>query len=324
MTRLVFRRAGLGQLRAADLELSAGRYVLLSTEAEAMASVIALACGREAPRSGYVTLDGEAPASSPELRRKIGALFVQESLPPARTVVESVALALSARRAREGLARSLLEDFGLGGFAAASPQSLAERELRSVALALALAHDTATLLALEEPLTTLLPKALILSALDRHNARGALVLTATTSSADAALLGGTWLCVELGSLKPAPATTPRLGSGAWQQLLVEASDPRALSLALQGSGRELLTEVGSTPFALKVTGPALELTAREVIAHARQHGIEISRMEASVPPVEALLAARAGFARGSYEAARNAALEAARPPSPAVRPEGSI
>ncbi len=320
MSLLAFDRATLGQLRGADLELSPGRYVLLSTEREAMASVLNLASGRMPTRAGRVTLSGLAPYASPEVRRQIAALLPDESLPPAKTLTESVTIALAARGST-GVARTLLADVGLERLAEAAPATLGERELRSVALAVALAHDTATLLVIDEPLTTVLPKPLVLNALDRHTARGAIVLAATSSSADATLLGGTWLCLELGRLQTAPARPPRLGSGPWQQLRVTASDARALAQALCASEVELLTEVGRDASTLKVLGPALEITAREVIFHARQQNIEILSMEAAVPPVEALLAARAGFARGAYEAARAAAL--AEPQSLGPYPQGA-
>jgi hypothetical protein len=38
------------------------------------------------------------------------------------------------------------------------------------------------------------------------------------------------------------------------------------------------------------------------------HYIAVHRVSATVPPVDALVAARAGFARGAYDAARAAAL----------------
>jgi hypothetical protein len=77
---------------------------------------------------------------------------------------------------------------------------------------------------------------------------------------------------------------------------------------LRQSPHRLTTELGAAPGALKVKGPALDITVHELITLARQHGIELYRIEAAVPPVEALLAARAGFARAAYEASRAAAL----------------
>jgi hypothetical protein len=85
----------------------------------------------------------------------------------------------------------------------------------------------------------------------------------------------------------------------------------------------LSSELGATPRSLKVTGPALDVTVRELVTLARQNDLEIFRIEAAVPPVEALLAARAGYARGAYEAARAAALGALPGPPPSLPPPAS-
>jgi thiamine transport system ATP-binding protein len=305
--RALLRGAALGQLRSADLDLTPGRYVVLANEGAPLWSLIAVLGGREPPRSGQVLLNGAEPARDPALRRQVAALFADEVLPPAKTVLSSVGKALSARGASSAPAQ-LLADAGLSQLAEVAPRALGPHETRSVALALALSHDGAALFALHEPLTTLVPAELVLERLDEHTARGALVLTATTSPADATALGGQWLCVELGRLRSLGSTTPRLGSGPWQQVLVEASDAAALSQALRQSPHRLTTELGSAPGALKVKGPALDITVHELITLARQHDIELYRIEAAVPPVEALLAARAGFARAAYEASRAAAL----------------
>jgi len=315
---VVLEGAALGQLRGAELKLEPGRYVVLSSEGDALSSLIAVLAGRQPPSKGQVLIDGLPPATRPDARRTIAALFADEALPPAKTVEASVARALSARGAAAGGARALLTDAGLAPFADMPQAGLGPREARSVALALALAHDSAALFALHEPLATLLPATFVLAALERHTARGAIVLSTTTSAADASALGGHWLCVELGRLRALDAT-PRLGAGPWQQVLVETSDARALSRLLHESPLDLATELGTTPHALKVTGPALDVTVRELAQLARQHGLTIHRIEAAVPPVEALMAARAGFARGAYEASREAALGAAAP-EPA-RPE---
>jgi len=301
--RAQLRAAALGQLRSADVDLMPGRYVVLASEGEALRNLVAVLAGREPPRSGHVLLDGTAPARHPETRKKVAALFADEVLLPAKTVLGSVSRALAARGAAN-TASQLLANAELSQLTDIAVTALGPRETRSVALALALAHDTATLFALHEPLTTLIPAAFVLGRLDEHTTRGALALTATTSPADASLLGGQWLCVEFGRLRVMPGTTPRLGAGPWQQVLVETNDARALSQALQASAHGLTTELGAAKGSLKVLGPALDITVHEVITLARQHQIELHRIEASVPPVEALMAARAGFARAAYEAAR--------------------
>jgi len=292
--RAQLRAAALGQLRSADVDLMPGRYVVLASEGEALRNLVAVLAGREPPRSGHVLLDGTAPARHPETRKKVAALFADEVLLPAKTVLGSVSRALAARGAAN-TASQLLANAELSQLTDIAVTALGPRETRSVALALALAHDTATLFALHEPLTTLIPAAFVLGRLDEP---------ATTSPADASLLGGQWLCVEFGRLRVMPGTTPRLGAGPWQQVLVETNDARALSQALQASAHGLTTELGAAKGSLKVLGPALDITVHEVITLARQHQIELHRIEASVPPVEALMAARAGFARAAYEAAR--------------------
>ncbi len=302
--RVQLRAAALGQLRGAELDLTPGRYVVLSSERGPLCSLVAVMAGREPPRHGQVLLDGMAPAASPEARRKVAALFDEEALPPAKTVLAGVAKALGARGAAGNTATQLLADADLTELAGLAPSALGQRETRSIALALALAHDAAELLVLHEPLTTLVPAAFVLARLDAHTARGALVLTTTTSTADATVLGGRWLCVELGRLREGETTTPRLGAGPWQQVLVESKDARALAQLLLDSAHGLSTELGAASDSLKVSGPALDVTVQELIAVARQHDLEIRRIEAAVPPVEALLAARAGFARGAYEASR--------------------
>jgi ABC-type thiamine transport system ATPase subunit len=314
--RATLQAAAFGALLGADLELSPGRYVVLSHERESLRDLAALLAGREAPRSGRFTLDGVAPAATPATRRKIAALLAEESLPPGRSVQDCMTLALAARgETPSDHAVTLLADAGLAHLAGLSPRTLGQRELRSVALALALAHDSAELVVLHEPLATYVPAAFVLARLDAHTARGAIAVCTTTSPADATALGGTWLCAELGRVRATLGATPRLGAGPWQQVLIESRDARRLSQLLHDSAQGLATELGASSQSLKVTGPALDVTVQSIIALAREHGLDIQRIEAAVPPVEALLAARAGFARGAYEASRASALGMTTTPS---------
>ena len=311
--RAQLRAAALGQLRGADLELVPGRYLVLSSDREPLLQLVTLLAGAEPPKRGVVLLDGHAPSASPEVRRKLAVLLGEEVLPPAKTVQDSVRKALAARGVSDLGAARLLENAGLSQLAKLALNSLSPRETRSLGLALALGHDQAELVALHEPLATLVPGAFVLEQLNRFTARGAIVLCTTTSPADASALGGQWLCIELGRLRAPEQSTPRLGAGPWQQVLVETNDARALSQLLHDSPHGLSTELGASPDSLRVTGPALDVTVHELVALARQHQLELRRIEASVPPVEALLAARAGFARAAYEASRAAALGGAAP-----------
>ena len=309
------RAAAFGALRSADLDLVPGRYVVLANEREPLRDLALVLAGVQTPRSGLVTLDGVAPAAAPGVRRKIAALLAEERLPPAKTVEQSLLKALAAR-GQAGDAKSVLARTELTQLATLAPDTLGPRELRSVALALALAHGSAELFVLHEPLATQIAAPIVRAVLDEHTARGAIVLATTTSPADATALGGAWLCLELGRVRGATSGTPRLGAGPWQQVLIETNDARGLSQVLHASRQGLSTELGASPQSLKVSGPALDVTVQEVVALARQHGFEIQRIEAMVPPIEALLAARAGFARGAYEASRAAALGGLAPSTP--------
>jgi ABC-type multidrug transport system ATPase subunit len=310
---LSLRGASSGELRRADLALGAGRFVVLSTEVPALGSLANVVIGQRAPRSGQVTFRGREPARSPALRARMATLLDVEELAPARTVVESVGAMLAARGEAPTQARHLLAEYELDALALAAPELLSQRERRSIALALALSHPNAELCVLFEPLSTQLARASVLSLLDQRVSKGALVINLTSSSADAAQLGGGLLLLELGRVAMlGPGNSPPLGGLQQSELIVEASDLRELARALHESPLALGLELTQGARSLRVRGAALDAAAREVMAAARSGSIEITRLEPCMPAVEALLAARAGSARGAYEAARAHAFEQTR------------
>lgn len=282
--------AALGELRYVDLELAPGRYVALSTDREALGDLTSLLTGERAPRRGRVLLDGAPPAQSPALRRQTAALLARETLPPASTTLAAVSLALSARGEAPSRAPEILESYGLASLAGSS--RLTWQETRSVALALALAHESAKLLALFEPLTTTLARDWVLEKLDQHTERGAIVVCSTTNVSDALQLGGAFLNVELGQLRGVARTAPRLGAGPWQQVLVESPNAPALAQLLSGSPLGLVAKLEPGDGSFKLTGPALDVTVREALRLARESSFEITRIEPAVPSTEILLGAR--------------------------------
>jgi hypothetical protein len=151
-----------------------------------------------------------------------------------------------------------------------------------------------------------LPKAYVLEALDRHVGRGAIVLCTTTSTADAMLLGGQWLCVELGRVRADGAQPARLGFGPWQQLLVEASDAQSLALLLHASPHGLATELGGEPTQLKVTGPALDVTVRCASMRRSSFVLEFKATERAAGRLVA--EARKVLVHYDYAASRSLAL----------------
>jgi ABC-type sulfate/molybdate transport systems ATPase subunit len=313
MKRLSFAGVAHRALRRADLQMEPGMNVVVSAERDALSSLLAVASGAEAPRVGRVEFGALAPVDSPAARRQIATLLAQEELPEAASVLESIGQVLSARGSARTPAQ-VLAAHGLEPLGTLPTRALAPRELRAVALALALTHDAAELLLLDEPFATPIAGPSVSRALEAHLQRGALVLAVSASPADALRLGGRFFALELGVLSRfADGPKAELGEGPWRELVVRASDARALAAAVlearASSSAPLSLELGSDG-SLRVRGAPLDVAVHAVISAARAREIEIERLHTGAPPLEALLAARAGLARGAYEAARAAALGA--------------
>jgi putative ABC transport system ATP-binding protein len=133
---------------------------LLGASGSGKTTLLNLVSGIDSPDSGEVLLDGVAvhALAEPERtllrRRRIGFVFQFFNLIPTLTVGENVALPLELlgdddRSARQRAA-DLLEEVGLGGFANRYPETLSGGEQQRAAIARALAHRPALLLA-DEP-----------------------------------------------------------------------------------------------------------------------------------------------------------------------------
>ena len=66
-----------------DHHARAGVHVVLGTELDGTRELVALAAGASTPRRGSVRISEQNPRSAPALRRRIGTLFAEETLPPA-------------------------------------------------------------------------------------------------------------------------------------------------------------------------------------------------------------------------------------------------
>jgi putative ABC transport system ATP-binding protein len=148
-------------LRDVDVRVSAGEIVvLLGRSGSGKSTLLNLVSGIDRPSSGTVRVDGIDVAALSETertrlrRRRIGFVFQFFNLIPTLTVEENLRLPLelngvngTAGRTR---ARDLLAEVGLADRAASFPDRLSGGEQQRVAVARALVHDPALVLA-DEP-----------------------------------------------------------------------------------------------------------------------------------------------------------------------------
>jgi ABC-type multidrug transport system ATPase subunit len=250
---------------------------------------VQLAAGLDTPSVGRVTLDDQAPFSHAIVRRRVGALSAIERLPPARRVADALSLALRARGDSRSAA-SVLDSAALSPLAARRTSDLSTREVRALALVLALTHPEPTLLALFEPcsLIGILSEDFVLQTLARWATAGTIVLASASRNEDAARLGGATAALERGIWLDSPHARPPLGTIT---LRVRTLEPRRLATLLSEAPEVTAVEPAGGQ-ELLVRGSDLERVAAHVVASARSQAIVIEALRYDPPDLEALAAAR--------------------------------
>jgi putative ABC transport system ATP-binding protein len=153
--------AAVRALDGVTISLAAGEFVgLLGTSGSGKSTLLNLIAGLDHPTSGSLTVFGRnlGEMSRADLsihrRTSVGMIFQSFNLIPTMTALENVALPMMfagvARGVREGRAKTLLEQVGLGGRQAHRPKELSGGEQQRVSIARALANDPRILLA-DEP-----------------------------------------------------------------------------------------------------------------------------------------------------------------------------
>jgi putative ABC transport system ATP-binding protein len=207
------RRYGQRQLLdGLALTLAAGQVVAIVGESGAgKSTLLNLIAGLDVPDAGHIRIAGQDIAALDETartllrRRHVGFVFQAFHILPHLTVGQNVELPLvllgQAPAARHARAQALLAAVGLGERLASLPRELSGGELQRVAVARALAHQPALVLA-DEPTGNLDPDtagevlALLAQTIRAQGSAGVLV----THSAQAAATADRVLRLEHGRL----------------------------------------------------------------------------------------------------------------------------
>jgi len=181
---------GTFALRDVDLHIEPGDFVfLVGSSGAGKSTIIRLLIREELPSTGRVVVDGEdvgrmSRGRVPRLRRKIGVVFQDFKLLPAKTVAENVAFALlvtghSGSLVREETER-VLSLVGLSARRAHFPNQLSGGEQQRTAIARALVNRPRILIA-DEPTGNLDPVTSweIVKLLTRVNELGTTLVMAT-------------------------------------------------------------------------------------------------------------------------------------------------
>ncbi len=146
-------------LDGVDLEVRAGEFfVLLGKSGSGKSTLLNLMSGIDTADAGSITVAGTDITQLDERRltlfrrEHIGIIFQFFNLIPTLTVLENITLPLelSGSRLGDGKARDLLARVGLANRADAFPDKLSGGEQQRIAIARALAHEPAIVLA-DEP-----------------------------------------------------------------------------------------------------------------------------------------------------------------------------
>jgi putative ABC transport system ATP-binding protein len=217
ITGLARRFGARAILHDLDLALDRGEYVAVVGESGAgKSTLLNLVAGLDVPERGRIEIDGTDIAALDEdartrLRRtRVGFVFQAFHVLPHLTVAQNVELPLVllgvAQAERRERAQALLAQVGLGARGASPPRELSGGELQRVAVARALVHRPALVLA-DEPTGNLDPDtadtvlALLARTIKAVGACGILV----THSLHAAGTADRVLQLHQGALRLAPA-----------------------------------------------------------------------------------------------------------------------
>lgn len=181
---------GTKALEEVDLAIEPGEFVfIVGPSGAGKTTLIKMLIREEQPTSGEALVDGVSVTQLkkkelPKLRRQIGVVFQEFKLLPTKTAAENVAVALEvanipAREIGEKVTE-ILRQVGLAGKENNFPRQLSGGEKQKLAIARALAHSPAILVA-DEPTGMIDPTSTweVMELLQRINKEGQTVIVCT-------------------------------------------------------------------------------------------------------------------------------------------------
>jgi ABC-type thiamine transport system ATPase subunit len=326
VSELVLEAVSDGPLFRVDARFGPWTSAVLGSDPLSLATLVDVSAGVRAPGRGRVLLDGAPLHASPDRRRGTATLLAVEALPGFRRVADGVALVLEARGERRKPA-ALLEEVGLGAWAARFARDLDASEARTLALALALAHPSPRLVALYEPFSAgrSLGADFVRAGIARTTAAGAVVLVATQSLDDARSLGAAPFVLDRGTLASVRDVPLGAAPGTDQAFVVETTDARRLTAALAGDPAVRGVRFGEelAPGTVIVLGSDVEAVASAVTRALSEESLGVRSLRLAPLPLDAFVAAQwaaspstFGYAPAPAPYAQPAAYGAGTAPAP--------
>ncbi|MFZ5897190.1 MAG: hypothetical protein ACOY0T_39390 [Myxococcota bacterium] len=276
----VLSLTGIVDLRLGPLSIAfePGLTCLVGDDLEALARLADILTGVRKPRRGVASLDGTALHSSPAARAGVASMLRDELLPPAPTLEQAVTLALSLRGVNTS-ARESLAALGLEAWLELACAELSAPELRTIALAIAVAcSERAGALVLYDPLagSCHVAPGFVIDLCRRLSLERSVVVL-LGELAQAVRFGGRCVLLERGRISPfgALAATPPVA------LLIRS--PEAPRFADVLRTLPAVTHVEVTGSELRVSGGDVNTISMEAVRLALAHEIALHGIELPAP-----------------------------------------
>ncbi len=302
--------------------LGPGVTALLGAAEDGVSLLLAVLAGRERPRGGALRVLGGTLAAS---RRAIGYVPLDATLPAGMRVEDVLDLGARVRGEKAEPATTRLETLGIAALATRRVDSLAQEEVRAVALAEALTSTATRVILVEEPFLKMDPRASaeVARRLRARAAAGACVVIGTASPREARSLASQVLLFERGTLVRQGSHVDAVAMHGSRGTALRITSPMARELGAALARERDVRRVTTGDDTLLARGDDARSLAEAVARAAKATGALVSAMQIEPLALDEIRAAHAGDLAGAYQAAadrakRNAEATAPAAPPPAV------